>query len=110
MLKSATMEVILMTTNSNRSSRSAAHVIQSTEPFGDKLFTTQEVATYFGVAETTVREWINEGELLAISFGKSYRISETALRETIRAKEDERRQQMVARRHERELRRELKGR
>jgi excisionase family DNA binding protein len=46
----------------------------------DKMYTVQEVAQQLRVSERTVRNWIEQGELVAFSIGKrGYRIAESDL-------------------------------
>jgi excisionase family DNA binding protein len=52
-----------------------------TEVLGERLFTVGEVALFFSVKQTTVREMIARGDLIAIKLGKEFRISSSALRE-----------------------------
>ncbi|MEM3485148.1 MAG: helix-turn-helix domain-containing protein [Candidatus Methanomethyliaceae archaeon] len=47
----------------------------------EKLYTIAEVAEYLKVKERTVKEWIWRKKLKAIKVGKSWRVSESALRE-----------------------------
>lgn len=47
--------------------------------FSPKLLTVQEVATLLRLSVLTVYKYIKEGHLEAISFGKHYRIQESAL-------------------------------
>jgi excisionase family DNA binding protein len=46
----------------------------------EPLFTVDQVAEYVQMKPTTVRQWIRDGSLVGVRYGKSYRISETALR------------------------------
>ena len=52
-----------------------------------KLYTTREVAEYFGVSLSTVIRLIRDGELDAIKIRRQVRISDKAIRDFIAAKE-----------------------
>ena len=52
-----------------------------------KLYSTQEVAEYFGVSLSTVIRLIRDGELEAVKIRRQVRISEKAIRDFISAKE-----------------------
>lgn len=52
-----------------------------------KLYSTQEVAEYFGVSLSTVIRLIRDGDLKAIKIRRQVRISEKAIRDFISAKE-----------------------
>lgn len=51
-----------------------------------KLYSTQEVAEYFGVSLSTVIRLIRDGDLEAIKIRRQVRISEKAIRDFISAK------------------------
>jgi excisionase family DNA binding protein len=68
---------------------------------GERLLTVGEVSQVFSVKPTTVREWIKDGELVAIRLGKEYRVSETAIREYKDEREREQRILSEQRRAER---------
>lgn len=53
----------------------------------DRYQTVQDVADRLGVAEATVRHWIKSGALRGIDIGKGWRISDTDLREFLKARE-----------------------
>lgn len=42
-------------------------------------YTVKDIAEMFQVAETTVRQWIREGDLPAIAIGKGWRVTEKGL-------------------------------
>src|SRR5688572_17713467 len=68
---------------------------------GEKMFTTKEVADYFKVAEPTVRDWINRGDLRAIRLGgKSWFIPASALDRTIKEKTSEQDEEIRRKRNE----------
>jgi excisionase family DNA binding protein len=49
--------------------------------FDEPLYTTEQVAAALSIQKTTVRDKIRRGELLALPMGRSYLITESALRE-----------------------------
>src|SRR5258708_15705943 len=50
------------------------------KPMQEKMYTVQEVAQQLRVSERTVRNWIEQGDLIAFSIGKrGYRIGESDL-------------------------------
>lgn len=52
-----------------------------TEDFLEETYyTIQEIADLLKVSSRTVRNWINEGKLEALRFGREFRIPETALK------------------------------
>jgi excisionase family DNA binding protein len=53
----------------------------------DRYQTVQEVAARLEVAEATVRQWIKSGALRAIDIGKGWRISDTDLEHSLKARE-----------------------
>ena len=44
-----------------------------------KWYSPQEIAAILGVHHQTVRDWIHEGKLEAVKFGKLWRVPEAAL-------------------------------
>jgi len=44
-----------------------------------KYYSTPAVADLFDVTVGTVRDWIRNGELLAVKFGRRWKVSETEL-------------------------------
>jgi excisionase family DNA binding protein len=53
---------------------------------GDQLLTVKEVAQEMRVSEKRVTNWIKSGELVALYFGKDYRIYRSDLDEFIKKK------------------------
>ena len=45
-----------------------------------EYFTTGDVANEFGVTETTIREWLRDGELIGIKIGSTWRVKESDLK------------------------------
>lgn len=45
-----------------------------------EYLTTGDVAKEFGVTETTVREWLRDGELIGIKIGSTWRVKESDLK------------------------------
>ena len=54
----------------------------------EKYYTTEEIAKLLNVAVLTVRRWILSGKLSAYKIGRSYRISETQLKEFLQRSEN----------------------
>jgi excisionase family DNA binding protein len=71
------------------------------------LLTTKEVAGRFRVAEATIRDWINRGEVPAIRYGKSYYVSEGMLKASRAAKERQAQRALEERRANAERQEEL---
>jgi excisionase family DNA binding protein len=53
----------------------------------EQIYTVSEIARRLKVKEKTVRNWIHNGDLVAIYLGKEYRIRESSLQEFIRKRE-----------------------
>ncbi|NIA67413.1 helix-turn-helix domain-containing protein [Pelagibius litoralis] len=49
------------------------------------FFTTHEIAELLKVSEATVRNWIHEGELRAVRFGRDFRVAATDLEAFVNA-------------------------
>lgn len=49
----------------------------------ETYYTIQEIAEKFKVSDRTVRNWIEEGKLEALRFGREFRIPESSLKKML---------------------------
>jgi excisionase family DNA binding protein len=75
-----------------------------------KLYRVEEVAQILQVGQTEVRKLINNGELIAARIAGSYRITETAIRAYVEARNQEAAEAAAEKRHEQQRHRELERR
>lgn len=58
-----------------------------THPNEGKLYNVEDAAKMLSVSKGTLREWMRNGKVKAVKFGKSWKVSDTELRRLINNQE-----------------------